>query len=91
MRANPFLLITGSWNNQNLYLLFTEFGWNDVGSWSAVFELASKDTSGNAIQSLHATFAAAKHNLVVSNSDKMISLVGVDNIAVVETNSNFNL
>lgn len=71
--------------SKSVFVVPGEFGWNDVGSWSAVFELASKDASGNAIQSIHATFAAAEHNLVVSNSEKMISLVGVDHIAVVET------
>ncbi len=64
-----------------------EFGWNDVGSWSAVFDLADKDRLGNAVQAINATFAASEHNLIVSNSDKMISLVGLDNVAVVETES----
>ncbi len=26
-----------------------DFGWNDVGSWNAVFELLDRDSSGNAI------------------------------------------
>lgn len=62
-----------------------EFGWNDVGSWTAVFDLAEKNSSSNSVQTLNATFADATNNLVVSRGEKMISLVGVENLAVVET------
>ncbi len=73
--------------SNSVFVVPGEFGWNDVGSWSAVFDLAEKDKLGNAIQSVNATFAAAENNLIVSNSEKMISLVGLDNVAVVETDS----
>lgn len=69
----------------SVFVVPGEFGWNDVGSWTAVYELAEKNNNGNAVQTLNATFAEANGNLVVSKSEKMISLVGVENIAVVET------
>lgn len=71
--------------SDSVFVVPGEFGWNDVGSWTAVFELANKNASGNAIQAINTTFAAAENNLVVSKGEKMISLVGVDNLAVVET------
>jgi mannose-1-phosphate guanylyltransferase len=71
----------------SVFVVPGEFGWNDVGSWSAVFELAEKDANGNAIQTVYAAFAGATSNLVFSESDKMIALVGVENLAVVETDS----
>ena len=73
--------------SKSVFVVPGVFGWNDVGSWSAVFDLAEKDQLGNAIQALNASFAAAENNLVVSNSDKMISVVGLDNVAIVETDS----
>ncbi len=73
--------------SKSVFVVPGEFGWNDVGSWSAVFDLAEKDKLGNAIQSINATFAGSEHNLVVSTSEKMISLVGVDHVAVVETDN----
>ena len=73
--------------SNSVFVVPGEFGWNDVGSWSAVYELAEKDKLGNAVQALFASFAASENNLVMSNSEKMISLVGVDNVAVVETES----
>lgn len=69
----------------SVFVVPGEFGWNDVGSWSAVYELAQKNSQGNAIQTLNTTFAESQGNLVLSNSEKMISLVGIENVAVVET------
>lgn len=71
--------------SESVFVVPGEFGWNDVGSWTAVFDLAEKNNLGNSVQTLNATFAASENNLVVSSSEKMISLVGVDNLAVVET------
>lgn len=62
-----------------------EFGWNDVGSWSAVYELGEKNKDENSVQAINVTFAGSQKNLVVSSSGKMISLVGMENVVVVET------
>lgn len=70
---------------ESVFVVPGSFGWNDVGSWTAVYELREKDKNGNVIQADAAAFADAKNNLVHSDSDKMIALVGVDNLAVVET------
>lgn len=62
-----------------------EFGWNDVGSWRAVYDLREKDENGNVIQAETATLTESTNNLIQSDSGKMIALVGVENLAVVET------
>lgn len=63
------------------------FGWNDVGSWRAVYDLRSKDKNGNVAQTNSVTTADARNNLIQSQSGKMIALVGVENLAVVETDN----
>lgn len=70
---------------KNVYVVPGDFGWNDVGSWTAVYDLAEKNKDENAIQAVNVIFAGSQKNLVVSNSGKMISLVGMENVAVVET------
>lgn len=70
---------------KSVFVVPGEFGWNDVGSWTAVYDLAEKNKDENAIQAINVTFVGSQKNLVVSNSGKMISLVGMENIAVVET------
>ncbi|MEQ9309775.1 MAG: mannose-1-phosphate guanylyltransferase [Balneolaceae bacterium] len=70
---------------ESVYVVPGDFGWNDVGSWTAVYDLAETNSQGNSVQTLNATFAEAENNLVLSSGEKMISLVGVKNVAVVET------
>jgi mannose-1-phosphate guanylyltransferase len=60
-----------------------EFGWSDVGSWDAVYELLPRDARQN----------AARSELVSVDSDgnyvdcgkKLVALLGVNNLIVVDT------
>ncbi|WHH52223.1 mannose-1-phosphate guanylyltransferase/mannose-6-phosphate isomerase [Pseudomonas sp. Ap32] len=58
-------------------------GWNDVGSWSAVWEIADKDTEGNATRG--DVILEATRNAYVHAEHRMVSVLGLDNIVVVET------
>lgn len=68
-----------------VYVVPGEFGWNDVGSWRAVYDLREKNEEGNVIEAKQAVLEASENNLVHGESGKMIALVGVENLAVVET------
>lgn len=71
--------------SETVYVIPGSFGWNDVGSWKAVYDLRDKDENGNVVQTNTAAVANAQNNLIQSSSGKMVALVGVDNLAVVET------
>jgi mannose-1-phosphate guanylyltransferase len=64
------------------------FGWSDIGGWQSAWELANKDALGNAAPRT-AVLVDAKGNLVTdlssSAAERVIALVGVDNLAVVVT------
>jgi mannose-1-phosphate guanylyltransferase/mannose-6-phosphate isomerase len=60
------------------------FGWSDVGSWRAVWEMSQKDANGNAAQG-RAVFENA-HNCHVLSDNLFVALDGVDDLAVVITN-----
>ena len=62
-----------------------DFGWNDVGSWLAVYELSQKDKDSNAPEAPNYCLIDSNNNLIFSKSEKVIALVGVKNMAVVET------
>jgi len=70
-----------------VHVLPGDFGWNDVGSWAAVHDLAEKDTSGNSARANAISIHDSAGNLIDSESSKLIALVGVENLAVVETGS----
>jgi mannose-1-phosphate guanylyltransferase len=71
---------------ENLAVVPGDFGWNDVGSWQSAWELAPHDEAGNALGADDLAIDA-KRNLIRSlgASKKAITLVGVDDLVVVET------
>jgi mannose-1-phosphate guanylyltransferase len=60
-----------------------DFGWNDVGSWNAVYELLERDQNGNAIEL--ESIVLDSHNNFVDARGKMVALVGVRDLIVVDT------
>lgn len=60
-----------------------DFGWNDVGSWNAVYELLDRDEHGNAIAL--ESIALDSHNNFVDARGKLVALVGVHDLIVVDT------
>ncbi len=60
-----------------------DFGWNDVGSWNAVYELRTRDECGNAAAG--ETVCLDAHNNFVDARGKMVALVGVRDLIVVDT------
>jgi mannose-1-phosphate guanylyltransferase len=59
-----------------------DIGWNDVGSWEAVYELARKDKNGNASRG-DLVVESSSNNYV--DAQKTVALVGVDNLVIVDT------
>jgi mannose-1-phosphate guanylyltransferase len=59
-----------------------DIGWNDVGSWEAVYNLADRDGNGNAARGAVVT-QSSRGNYV--EADKLVALVGVENLIVVDT------
>ena len=59
-----------------------DIGWNDVGSWEAVYDLTPKDASGNASQG-EIIVEGSRGNYV--SAGKPVALVGVENLIVVDT------
>ena len=60
-----------------------EIGWNDVGSWHAVFELHQRDAANNALRT--ATISEDSTGNYVEAGGKLVALLGVKNLIVVDT------
>jgi mannose-1-phosphate guanylyltransferase len=60
-----------------------DFGWNDVGSWNAVYELVPRDGCGNVIARESVCLDA--HNNFVDACGKTVALLGVEDLIVVDT------
>ena len=56
--------------------------WNDVGSWSALWEVSDKDENGNAC---HGDVIAVDCHNSYAYGSRLIAMVGLDDVVVVET------
>jgi mannose-1-phosphate guanylyltransferase / mannose-6-phosphate isomerase len=63
-------------------VLPVDIGWNDVGSWSALWDVAERDGDGNAH---HGDVIAIDSRNSYAYAQRLIALVGVDDVVVVET------
>ncbi len=61
----------------------TEFGWNDVGSWHAVYELLDRDPDGNACRS--EVINSGSTGNYVDAGKKVVALLGVKDLVIVDT------
>jgi len=73
---------------KNAFVIPADFGWNDVGDWSVIYELVSKDKDGNAIikfgQKGEFVGLGAKNNLIQFD-DQLIAAIGVEDLIIVDT------
>lgn len=67
-------------------------GWNDVGSWSALWEIANKDEQGNVVAGqnedefiLHNSQNCFVYGSSNEGTNKMIATLGVENLVIVDT------
>lgn len=59
-------------------------GWNDLGSWSALWDVQEKDSNGNVIKG--DVLAINAHNNYLHSADgRLVAAVGLDNAVVVDT------
>ena len=57
-------------------------GWNDVGSWSALWDVSDKDADGNAC---HGDVIALDCRNSYAYGNRLIAMVGLEDVVVVET------
>jgi len=70
---------------KTVYVVPGSFGWNDVGSWLAVYELEEKDKLGNVIKIPDARLINSSNCYVASDKKRFVAVVGLQGIAVVDT------
>ena len=58
-------------------------GWNDIGSWSSLWDVAEKDEAGNVLSGDVMLFDT--NNSLVRSEDKLVALLGVNDLVVVST------
>lgn len=68
---------------KNAVLVPLHSDWNDVGAWSAIWDVSDKDELGNATQG--DVMLEAVTNSYVRAESRLVTALGVDNLVIVET------
>jgi len=69
--------------SDNVVVVPLDAGWSDVGSWSALYDIGVKDSSGNVLKG--DVTAKDTTNTYIYASHHMVTTVGVDNLIVIDT------
>jgi len=72
----------------NVYVLPSEFGWSDLGTWASIYQLADKDYVGNAVIPAEKVIMYDSSNCMVNVPEgKLVVLQGLHDYIVVESNN----
>jgi mannose-1-phosphate guanylyltransferase/mannose-6-phosphate isomerase len=67
----------------SIKMVSLDAGWNDLGAWDAVWNVLPKDHNGNA--HFGDVLTTESRNTLVRATSRLVSLVGVDDLVVIET------
>lgn len=69
----------------NVYVMSTDFGWNDLGTWGSLYDKLSKDDKNNAVVKAQSFFRDASNNMVSTLKGKRVVVEGLNDYIIVET------
>ena len=70
-------------NTTDAVVVPLDAGWNDIGAWSALWEVNEKDEVGNT--TFGDTILQETSNSLIHGGERLIATVGLDNIVIVDT------
>jgi mannose-1-phosphate guanylyltransferase len=69
---------------ENVYVLVSEFGWSDLGTWGSLYEQLNKDDNQNSITGKHVFLYDSSGNVVNVQDDSLVVLQGLKDFIVVQ-------
>lgn len=69
----------------NVYVIGCDFGWSDLGTWGALYEVAEKDENSNASFNCKALYFESSENVVTMSDNKLVVLQGLEGYIVAES------
>lgn len=68
----------------NVYVLASDFGWSDLGTWGSLYDIRQKNEQGNSIVGQNVLTYDTKNCIVNMPKDKLVVLQGLEDYIVVE-------
>jgi mannose-1-phosphate guanylyltransferase len=70
---------------ENVYVMASDIGWSDLGTWGSLYEQMEQDKQGNAVTGKHVFLYNSSGNIVNVSDDKLVLLQGLEDHIVVES------
>ncbi|MBO6117582.1 MAG: mannose-1-phosphate guanylyltransferase [Bacteroidales bacterium] len=71
----------------NVYVMPCDFGWSDVGTWKALYEVRKKDGERNSVTGKNVMLYNSSDNIVTVDDDKLAVIQGMDDYIIVNTSN----
>lgn len=68
---------------KNIAVIPGDFGWSDIGAWSAVADATIADAQGNTTNGQ--TIIIDSRNTHIENQDRLVAAIGLDNLLIIDT------
>ena len=68
----------------NVFVLISDFGWSDLGTWGSLYEQLAKDERENSVMGKHVFMYESSGNIVNVQDDKLVVLQGLEDYIVVQ-------
>jgi mannose-1-phosphate guanylyltransferase len=68
----------------NVYVIESDFGWSDLGTWGSLHDIHQKDSNKNAITGKNVLTYDSQNCIIHMPSDKLVVLQGLDDYIIVE-------
>lgn len=70
---------------KNVFVILSDFGWSDLGTWGSLYSHIPKDENQNAVVGKNIRFYDASNNMVNVAKEKLVVIQGLEDYIVVES------
>ncbi|MES2386577.1 MAG: mannose-1-phosphate guanylyltransferase [Bacteroidota bacterium] len=71
--------------SENVYVMLSEFGWSDLGTWKSLYDISDKDSKGNVLDGNIMIYDTTNSIVKTTSKDKLIVVHGLDNFIIAES------
>ncbi len=69
----------------NVYVECVDFGWNDLGTWSALYDMSPKNATKNVTQNCRVLSYNSAGNIFAVNPDKLVVVSGLEGFVIADS------
>ena len=69
----------------NVFVLCSDFGWSDLGTWGSLYDNSEKDSGGNVVRGENILLYGANNCIVNMPKEKLVIIQGLEGYIVVES------